>query len=67
MNKSLVGLKITKVRWMTKAEIDSEGWYTGGMVLVLDDGSKIYASQDDEGNGAGALFGMGKDGEGFRV
>ena len=27
-------------------------------VLVLDNGDKIYASQDYEGNGPGALFGV---------
>jgi hypothetical protein len=36
-------------------------------VLVLDDGTILYPSRDDEGNGPGALFGADRDGELFTV
>ncbi len=57
-----VGLRITGVRMMTKLELMAEGWEDsfGGfpVVLELEDGGKIYASSDPEGNDSGCLFGM---------
>ena len=35
------------------------------MVLVLDDGTTVYASRDAEGNDAGALHGVSKSGVEF--
>jgi hypothetical protein len=62
-----IGLKIVNVRMMTKLELEAEGWDMsfGGfpVVLELEDGGKIYASSDPEGNDAGCLFGMTKDNE----
>ena len=57
---SIVNSKIVKVRLMTKAELDSEFWETPALVLELDTGVKLYASQDKEGNGSGVLFGTYK-------
>jgi hypothetical protein len=31
-------------------------WFERGIVLELDDGTSIFPSRDDEGNGPGALF-----------
>jgi hypothetical protein len=65
-----VGLTITEVRPMHTDELLAEGWFTGPRgvpaLLVLSDGTKLYASRDDEGNGPGVLFGAGKEGS-FRV
>lgn len=64
------GRKIVDVRHMTKAEMEREGWddYRGpATVLVLDNGTILYPSMDEEGNGPGALFGATKDGEAFYV
>ncbi len=46
----LVGRKITKVEYVD--------WGEGqlGVGFVLDDGTTVQASRDDEGNGPGALF-----------
>lgn len=56
------GLTITGVRYLTPQEMQTEGWEGGTCVaVVLSDGSIIYASQDYEGNGAGALFGRMRD------
>ena len=55
----LEGAKIVSIREMTKKEADKEGWELYGdgcRVLILDNGIKLYASQDYEGNGPGALF-----------
>ena len=56
---NLEGAKIVNIRDMTKKEAEAEGWelYRDGCrVLVLNNGIKLYASKDYEGNGPGALF-----------
>ena len=56
---NLEGAKIVRIREMSKKEADAEGWelyHNGCRVLVLSNGIKLYASQDYEGNGPGALF-----------
>lgn len=58
----VVGRKIIGTRQMTQSEIEAEGWYRGTTVLILDNGTLIYPSQDDEGNDSGALFGKTKEG-----
>jgi hypothetical protein len=51
---------------MTPAELAGYAW--GGeepaVVLELEDGSRLFASRDPEGNGPGALFFERKDGAG---
>ena len=57
--KELVGRRIVNVRMMTSLEKEREGWGDSphtSAVLVLDDGSAIFASSDYEGNDSGALF-----------
>ena len=66
MNR-LVGLKIVKIREMTKAEMNREGWRTSrfgpsAVAIELSDGTIIYPSQDSEGNGPGILFMADKKG-----
>ena len=67
MKSNLVGRRIFDVKPMSRPEIEAEGWDAGTVMIVLDDGTKLYASQDDEGNGPGALFGKDKKGVAFRV
>lgn len=66
-----IGLRVTNVRMMTKDELSDEGWdhSFGGFPVVIEfeDGSKIYGASDPEGNDAGCLFGMTKDGEALIV
>ena len=57
---NVIGQTITQVRPMTDKERDKEGWYRGTTVLVLGNGVLLYASRDDEGNDAGAMFGRNK-------
>ena len=59
MDNLILGGKIVSIRPMTQKEATGEGWDLGRnncMVLVLNNGVKLYASQDYEGNGPGALF-----------
>lgn len=53
---NLIGRTITAVRMLTKDELDEMDWYGHVPVIVLDDGTEIIASRDDEGNGPGTLF-----------
>lgn len=52
----LVGKTISSVRFLTDAEQQELGWTSKAIVITLDDGHSLFASQDDEGNDAGALF-----------
>ena len=54
--EQLLGKKIVKVRYLNKKDIENLGWYESAIAFQLDDGNWIFPSQDDEGNGAGALF-----------
>ena len=68
MESNLVGRKIFMVKPMSRYELESEGWEgESAVVILLDDGTTLYASRDDEGNGPGALFGKDKKGVAFRV
>lgn len=54
----LVGRKIIGVRYLNEEEMDSLGWDRSTLMIVLSgEGNPVlFASQDDEGNGPGALF-----------
>ena len=54
--EQLLGKKIVDVRYLSQEEADDLDWTERPVVIHLDDGNLIYASADDEGNGAGALF-----------
>ena len=54
--EQLIGRTIVSVRALTKEELDEMDWYGFAPVLVLDDGTEVTVSQDDEGNGPGRLF-----------
>lgn len=56
VSKLVVGRKITGFRYLSDKEQDDLGWCHAAPVLMLDDGNQIFASKDDEGNEAGALF-----------
>ena len=55
-SKLLVGRKIKSVSYMTPKEESDAGWDRAPLVIELDNDVVIFASSDDEGNGAGALF-----------
>ena len=57
---NIIGRKIVDVINLNKSIIEQEGWENTPypcIGLLLDDGNIIYPSQDEEGNGPGALFG----------
>lgn len=55
-SKLLVGKTIKKVSYLSAKEADALGWDQSTLAIELDDGTLFWASRDDEGNGAGALF-----------
>ena len=57
----LAGRTIVGVRYMTTQEAKQLDWKDRALLLALDDGTVLYASQDEEGNGPGALFGRSGD------
>lgn len=63
------GKTIKTIRYLTEAELVSEGWGTHRSVatIELEDGSIIYPSRDEEGNGPGVLFGSDKNGGKFYI
>lgn len=68
----ILGQTIVAIRDMTQKELKAEYWdedniHGAPTVLVLSNGTKLYASQDEEGNGPGALFATDKDGTSFYV
>lgn len=52
----LVGKTITGVRYITEKEREGLGWSKRSLVLILDDGTYLWPSADDEGNNAGSFF-----------
>lgn len=62
---NIIGHKVVQIRKMTQAEQDKEGWNSSTIVIVLSNGVRLYASSDEEGNDAGAMFGRGKLGNTF--
>jgi hypothetical protein len=63
----LAGKTVKGLRELTAEEMDREAWDGDNLrpnatAIEFTDGSIIYASQDDEGNGPGALFGALADG-----
>lgn len=55
-NALLVGRKIMAVQYMTDMEAREAGIMERPLLIYLDDGTVIYPSSDDEGNGGGAIF-----------
>lgn len=55
-SRLLVGRRIREVRYMTDEEADDMGWCDKPVMIVLDDGTMLWPSKDDEGNAAGCIF-----------
>lgn len=51
----LIGRTITRIRYLSDAEVTERGWMSAPIVIELDDGTAFHPASDDEGNDAGAL------------
>ena len=63
IDEKIVGRKIVRVEYLSNESTESFHWYNRPIVLILDDGSEIIPSMDDEGNDGGALFFLDKIGD----
>lgn len=61
ISKLLVGKKIIKVEYMSEKLAEEQGWYRRPIQILLNDGTWLTPSQDDEGNDGGSLFTNSKD------
>ena len=57
----LVGRTIVAARYLYSREAERLGWNTRSVIFELDDGTLLWPSMDDEGNGAGAMFTTDRD------
>ena len=62
--KTFLDRTIIRAEYMSDQVRDVHGWNSCPLVLWLDDGNTVYASCDDEGNDAGALFTLTECGRG---
>lgn len=57
----LKGRTIVKCRYLSQEEVEQMDWTMSPVVLQLDDGTIIFPSRDDEGNGPGSLVGQDEE------
>lgn len=63
----LSGRTIVLVRYLSDSEMSVMHWCKKPLVMVLDNGTVLVPSMDDEGNDGGSLFFQEKEGEGIDV
>ena len=61
----LLNRRIVEVRYLNADECRRLMWDRTSVVLVLDNGTTVYAARHGEGNDAGALHGVTKSDEEF--
>ena len=62
--KVLLNKRIIKVEYMTPKESEDYMWNNRPITFILDDGTRIIAQRDDEGNDGGVLWYGTQDDEG---
>ena len=62
--KVLLNKRIVKVEYMTAKESNDYMWNNRPITFLLDDGTRIIAQMDDEGNDGGVLWYGTQDDEG---
>lgn len=65
----IIGKTVVSVSHMNEYEMEREGWdhYSPTTVIEFDDGTKIFASSDEEGNGPGCMFGYTPGGDSIYI
>ena len=56
MSDNIIGQKIVAIEALSDAECEELMWDRPATVIKLENGMRIFASRDDEGNGKGTLF-----------
>jgi hypothetical protein len=67
INYNLIGRKIVSVTTLSEKVLELYGWQESPIVLVLDDGTLLFPSCDEEGNDYGVIFGIRKNGYEFML
>ena len=62
--KILLNKRIIKVEYMSLKEADNYMWNNRPITFILEDGNRIIAQMDDEGNDGGVLWYGTEDDEG---
>lgn len=57
----LKGKTIVDVFYMSETEADEWGWGSRPIVMLLNDGTELVISADDEGNDGGSIFYANKE------
>ena len=52
---TLLGRQISKVEYMSNEECNNYVWYKKPITFILDNGTRVIAMQDDEGNDGGVI------------
>ena len=55
INKYLVGRQIVKIVYCSKKEMEHQGWHNRPIQILLDNGTWLTPTSDDEGNNGGAI------------
>ena len=55
INKYLVGRQIVKIEYCPKKEMEHQGWHNRPIQILLDNGTWLTPTSDDEGNNGGAI------------
>ena len=61
--KVLLGRRILRVEYMKDKECNEYMWYKKPVTFILDNGTRVIAMQDDEGNDGGVLTCLTEDRE----
>ena len=59
----LLGRRILKVEYMSSKECNEYMWYKRPITFILDNGTRVIAQMDDEGNDGGVLTCLTKNKE----
>ena len=54
--RALLNKRIIKVEYMSTKEAKDYDWYKRPITFILDDGTRVIAQMDDEGNDGGVLW-----------
>ena len=56
LSPEILGQRIVRVRYMTKTEAEDWGWYCCPLMMMLENGTWLIPSKDDENNDGGDLY-----------
>ena len=55
ISKKLIGRKIVGIEYCSEKEMEEQGWHNRPIQILLDNGTWLTPTSDDEGNNGGAI------------